>query len=87
MIYRDKNGTEIKEGMTIIFEDGASELVYSCMTGEQEPDLGINASNEEYMKNHDLSEMDREYYPLSAFNLDEVEIVEPIQSYEMKSIH
>ena len=85
MIYKDKNGTEIKEGMTITFEDGAIELVYACVTHEEEPDLGINASNEQYMQNHNLSEMDREYYPLSSFNLNEVEIVEPIQSYEMKS--
>lgn len=39
--------------------------------------LGINASNEAYMQLHGLGEFERELYPLSEFDLSEVEISEP----------
>ena len=46
MQYFDKNGVEIKAGMTIRMEDGSLELVYDTTDSYGNPDLGINASNE-----------------------------------------
>ena len=37
------------------------------------PDLGINASNEEYLERHPYAS--REYYSLCSFEMSEVEIV------------
>ena len=78
--YRDKHGTLIEAGMYIRF-DGCSqlELVYDTVDAYGNPDLGINASNEEYMKRHGLCEWDREFYPLSNFRMSETEIVPPDQ--------
>ena len=80
MEYRDKHGTLIKAGMYLRF-DGSDELelVYDTVDAYGNPHLGINASNEEYMKNHGLGEYDREFYPLSNFRMSEVEIVPPDQ--------
>ena len=50
MQYFDKNGVEIKEGMTIRMEDGSLELVYDTTDSYGNPDLGINAYNEEYLE-------------------------------------
>ena len=47
MQYFDKNGVEIKAGMTIRMEDGSLELVYDTTDSYGNPDLGLNASNEE----------------------------------------
>ena len=77
MKYYDKNGTEIKAGMYIRMSDGSVELVYDTMDAFGNPDLGINASNEEYLRRHPYAE--REYYSLSDFDMREVEIVEQIE--------
>ena len=50
MQYFDKNGVEIKAGMTIRMEDGSLELVYDTTDSYGNPDLGINASNEDYLE-------------------------------------
>ena len=52
MQYFDKNGVEIKAGMTIRMEDDSLELVYDTTDSYGNPDLGINASNEEYLELH-----------------------------------
>lgn len=77
MKYFDKNGTEIHAGMFLRMEDGSVEEVYTCGDGYDGVDLGINASNEEYMRRHQLDEYYREYYSLSNFDLTKAEICEP----------
>lgn len=72
MQYFDKNGNEIKGGMTIRMEDGNLELVYETDDGYGNPDLGINATNEAFMERH--PDWDREFYSLSMFNMKGVEI-------------
>ena len=73
--YVDKNGNQIKAGMTLRMEDGSLEKVYDTVDAYGEPNLGINASNEAYLARHGLGEMDREFYPLSNFNLTKAEIM------------
>ena len=41
------------------------------------PDLGINASNEEYLERHPYAS--REYYSLCNFDMGEVEIVDQME--------
>ena len=72
--YFDKHGHEIKEGMLIRIGDDPPERVYACCTQEGDEDLGVNASNEEYLKFHPDTE--REYYPLNNFNAELIEIIE-----------
>ena len=79
MEYRDKHGTLIEAGMYLRFEDGSIELVHASVDAYGNPDLGISASNDEYMKGHDLSEFELELYPLSNFRMSDVEIVNPDQ--------
>jgi hypothetical protein len=74
MQYFDKNGVEIKAGMTIRMEDGSLELVYDTTDSYGNPDLGINASNEAYLQTHPSA--CREYYSLTNFNLAKTEIVD-----------
>ena len=81
MKYYDKNGTEIKAGMYIRMSDGSVELVYDTMDAFGNPDLGINASNEEYLRRHPYAE--REYYSLSNFDMRDVEIVEQIEDEDL----
>ena len=75
MKYYDKNGDEILEGMRLRMEDGSIEKVYATTDAYGEPDLGVNASNEAFLKNH--PEWAREYYSLSNFlsSLKNAEIV------------
>lgn len=77
MKYLDKNGIEIKAGMYLRMEDGSIEKVYATSDGYGNPDLGINASNEAYMRAHGIPEEYREYYSLSNFNTRLTEICEP----------
>ena len=72
--YFDKHGREIKEGMLIRISDDPPERVYACSTQDMDEDLGVNASNEAYLKQHPDAE--REYYSLSNFRADIIEIVE-----------
>jgi hypothetical protein len=61
--YFDKNGEEIKQGMTLVHDDGEREYVYPT-----KDDLGFNASNENWIG---FDELKREIYPLYQFNLKE----------------
>lgn len=79
MPYFDKNGTEIKGGMFLRFEGGLVEKIYDTVDADGVPDLGVNASNDAYLKRHGLGEYDREFYPLSQFSLRDAEICEPEQ--------
>lgn len=74
MQYFDKNGVEIKAGMTIRMEDGSLELVYDTTDSYGNPDLGINASNEEYLKLHPFAS--REFYSLCNFDMRYTEVVD-----------
>ena len=65
MQYFDKNGKEIRAGMKILMEDGSIEMVYDTEDQYGNPNLGINASNEEFLKLH--PNWAREYYSLSMF--------------------
>lgn len=77
MKFVDRNGNEITAGMYLRFADGSIEKVYVCSDGYDGETLGINASNEAYMQANGLDEYYREFYPLSNFNMNEVEICEP----------
>ena len=81
MQYFDKNGVEIKGGMTLRMADGSEELVYDTTDAYGTPDLGINASNEEYLERHPYAS--REYYSLCNFDMSEVEIIEQKESSEL----
>lgn len=81
MHYVDKNGVEIKAGMTIQMADGSLELVYDTQDAYGHADLGINASNEEYLERHPYAS--REYYSLRNFNMSEVEVVDQTESQSM----
>ena len=77
MQYFDKNGKEIKAGMKILMEDGSIEMVYDTEDQYGNPNLGINASNEEYLERHPYAS--REYYSLCNFDMSEVEIVDQME--------
>lgn len=81
MQYKDKNGVEIKAGMTIQMADGSHELVYDTQDAYGNADLGINASNEEYLERHSYAS--REYYSLCNFKMSEVEVVDQNESLGM----
>lgn len=70
--YVDKHGEDIKAGYMIRIGDDDPELVYSCVN-DFGHDLGINASNEAYLKAH--PDADREYYSLNNFMPSIIEIV------------
>ena len=72
MKYFDKNGIEIKAGMTLLMSNGAAELVYNTTDSDGNPDLGISASNEDFLRKHPDS--CREYYSLSNICLENVEV-------------
>lgn len=76
MRYLDRHGEEIREGMFLRFADGSIEMVYATEQDGQ-ADLGVQATNEAYIRRHDLGKFGREFYPLSEFDLWEVEIYEP----------
>ena len=77
MNYFDKNGNQIKAGMDIRMADGSLERVYETTDAYGNPDLGINASNEEYLERHPSAS--REYYSLCNFDMSEVEIVDQME--------
>ena len=70
--YYDRNGNEIKPGMQLVFANGRTELVYETMDQNGQPDLGISATNEAFLKNH--LDWEQEFYSLSMVDLDAVEI-------------
>lgn len=80
--YFDSKGTEIQADMHLRFPSGTVERIYATQDAEGNPDLGINASNDAYMRRHGLTEADRQFYPLSSIDLYGTEVCEPEQ--EMK---
>lgn len=74
MQYFDKNGVESKAGMTIQMEDGSLELVYDTTDSYGNPDLGINASGEEYLERNPCA--CREFYSLYNFDMRYTEVVD-----------
>ena len=80
MQYYDKNGVEIKGGMTIRMSDGSVEHVYDTTDDYGNPDLGINASNEEYLRRNPFAS--REFYSLCNFDMREVEVIEQTEAFE-----
>ena len=78
MKYTDRNGVEIKAGMTIQMADGSHELVYDTHDAYGNADLGITASNEEYLERHPYAT--REYYSLCNFDMSEVEVIDQNES-------
>lgn len=71
--YFDKNGAEIKAGMTLRHDDGEEKKVYECGDEFGSSNLGFLASNPRFLELH--PEWPTEYYPLHQFNLNEWEIV------------
>lgn len=72
MKYHDKNGNEIKAGMTLKHDDGTTHFVYECEDENGELDLGFNASNETWLEKYGAK---REIYPLHQFTISEYVIV------------
>lgn len=81
MPYLDKTGVEIKAGIFLRMEDGSIEKVYACSSQDGTDDLGINASNEAFLRNHypGCEDAYREFYSLSNFRLSSTEICQPEQ--------
>ena len=73
MKYFDKNGVEIKTGMTLLMSDGTTELAYDTTDSNGNPDLGINVSNEDFLRNH--PDAHREYYSLGSIDLKNAEVL------------
>ncbi len=73
MKYVDKNGVEIKADMLLRMSDGTTELVYDTTDSDGNPDLGINASNENFLRNH--PDACREYYSLSNYEMRDITII------------
>lgn len=61
--YKDKNGREIKAGMTLRHDDGSTDVV--CATTDSDGDEGLGFGCNVL-----------EAYPLHQFNMREWEIVE-----------
>ena len=77
MMYVDRNGVEIKAGMTLLMSNGTTELVYDTTDSNGNPDLGINASNEDFLCNH--PDACREYYSLSNFEMRDIAIISEVR--------
>ena len=73
MMYVDRNGVEIKAGMTLLMSNGTTELVYDTTDSNGNPDLGINASNEDFLRNH--PDARKEYYSLGSIDLRNAEVL------------
>lgn len=77
MKYFDKNGVEIRAGMTLLMSDGTTELVYDTTDSDGNPNLGINASNEDFLSNH--PDVCHEYYSLSNFEMRDIAIISEVR--------
>ena len=73
MKYCDKNGVKIKAGMTLLMSDETTELVCETTDSDGNPDLGINASNEDFLQKHPNA--DREYYSLGSIDIKNAEVL------------
>ncbi|MBQ8848758.1 MAG: hypothetical protein IJ011_00315 [Clostridia bacterium] len=70
--YFDKNGAEIKAGMLLRMSDGSIERVFDTTDNDGNSDLGISATNEDYLRRH--PDARREYYSLMSICLRNVEV-------------
>lgn len=73
MKYCDKNGVEIEADMTLLMSDGTTEHVYDTTDSDGKPDIGINASNEDFLRKHPNA--DREYYSLGSIDIKNAEVL------------
>lgn len=65
--YKDRNGKTVLPGCKLLFSDGCIEEVYLIEGYTTEyTDLGINASNPEYLKRHPYAE--QQFYSLHQFS-------------------
>lgn len=71
--YTDKNGRVVIPNDIICFDGGMTEKVYLAEGTEEEYELGINASNEEFLKRNPWRQ--RELYPLYQYNRTEYEVI------------
>lgn len=80
MKYFDSKGTEIQVDMYLRVPSRGVEKIYATMDAEGNPNLGINASNDAYIRLHGLTEADLEFYPLSSIDLYGIEVCEQEQA-------
>lgn len=73
MEYYDRTGREIRAGMILRSSSGQVKEVFECQDQSGNLDLGIIATNLEFLKNHPFSDI--EYYSLSAIDLAEWAII------------
>ena len=73
MKYFDKNGVEIKAGIILLMSDVITALVYDTTDSNGNHDLGINASNEDFLRNH--PDAHKEYYSLGSIDLRNAEVL------------
>ena len=72
-MYYDRDGRVISAGDIISIAGDEPELVYSCISSYGNPDLGVNASNEDYLALH--PEAVRKYYSLNNFYMSDIALV------------
>lgn len=72
--YKDKYGVLIKAGMVIHIEgEPNNELVCACVSPEGRDDLGILATNKEYLEYHPDANL--EYYSLANWEPEQLTII------------
>lgn len=71
--YIDKHNNPINADAMISVSGGKPEKVYSITDQFGREDLGINASNEDYLINHPGAT--RQYYSLNNFACSELEVM------------
>lgn len=72
--YLDRTGTEIAAGDMIESPDGVVMQVHECMDQHGNEDLGILATNPDFLKHH--PDHDLEFYSLNQIGVKEWQIVD-----------
>lgn len=72
--YRDKNGIVITPDCMISIDGDKPERVFVLEGCEDYCELGVNASNLEYLERH--PDYPQEFYPLHNFSKSDIEIIE-----------
>lgn len=70
--YFDKNGKELHEGDTVVFDSGMEYKLYRTVDGE----LGTDATNPKWIEIGRACECEYGIYPLSASDLKEIVLKE-----------
>lgn len=74
MVYKDKNGVQIKKGDILHNTyDDSYEYVFRGVTEYGDEDLGVNASNIDYLER--IGNIGHQIYPLSDFDTNDFEII------------